>query len=134
MAAFQRGIGLAEAQQHLEATQPEPPAPATTPTEPAPPVMGALDTEVPGAGGGAGAAGGDPASSTSGATHVHAAHDHLADEYMSGDYLTQTHLSWAHRDPADPPSGSRSSSRSQALRPVHTSEFTTRPDGSTPAG
>ncbi|MEW2304153.1 ATP-binding protein [Streptomyces sp. NPDC006655] len=134
MAAFQRGIGLAEAQQHLEATQPEPPAPATTPTEPAHPVMDALDTAVPGAGGGAGAAGDDPASSTSHATHVHAAHDHLADEYMSGDYLTQTHLSWAHRDPADPPPGSRPSSRSQALRPVHTSEFTTRPDGSTPAG
>lgn len=139
MAAFQRGIGLAEAQQHLEATQPDPPAPATAPAEPAPPVIGALDTAVTGAGGGAGASGGDPASSTSGATrvhatHVHTAHDHLADEYMAGDHSAQTHLSWAHRDPADPPSVSRPSSHSQALRPVHTSEFTARPDGSAPAG
>ncbi|MEU2426373.1 ATP-binding protein [Streptomyces sp. NPDC007851] len=194
MAAFQRGIGLAEAQQHLEATQPEPPA--TEPAEPVSPYVTGTGFAYPGAfdTGGGGTEGG-AASSTSHATHADATHlgtahmgadpapgnhmeaahmdaghmdaghmapdhvmgdqtagDHTAADHMAGDHTagayptrdhltgdhltgdhpaqTQTHMSWAHRDPADP----RPHSHSPALRPVPTSEFTTRPDGSTPAG
>ncbi|MCG7209052.1 ATP-binding protein [Streptomyces arenae] len=195
MAAFQRGIGLAEAQQHLEATQPEPSA-----TEPSEPVSSSpvgtahgesLHTRLTGTGftdmgvfdtGGTGGTGGDAASSTSHATHADATHmgaaqmntgpmpgtpmtpghmdarpmdarhvdtghtdaghvdaghsapDHVMGDHTTGDHPAQPHLTWAHRDPADPRSVSRPPSRSPVLRPVPTSEFTTRPDGSTPAG
>ncbi|MFJ9562567.1 ATP-binding protein [Streptomyces fuscichromogenes] len=60
--------------------------------------------------------------------------DHTAPGHTAPDHSAPTHLSRAHRDPADPQSASRPQSYSQALRPVHTSEFTARPDGSAPTG
>ncbi|MEU9410929.1 ATP-binding protein [Streptomyces sp. NPDC048281] len=222
MAAFQRGIGLAEAQQHLEATEAEPTA--------AEPVSGAHGASPHGASAHDGFTGtgfadiaardvsGELPTNTSHATHMDAAHmdaphmeaahmesgyltpdftahdltaqdqaardrttpdpmaldplapdylasghtssdhhtasdhlttghpatdhmatdhmatDHMATDHMAVDHMAPPHISWSHRDPADTQSASRTQSYSQALRPVHTSEFTARPDGSAPAG
>ncbi|WP_293992219.1 ATP-binding protein [Streptomyces sp.] len=220
MAAFQRGIGLAEAQQHLEATETEPTA--------ADPVGGTHGASLHNGFTTAGYAdmaardaSGDRPTNTSPATHMDAAHmdsthmdaahmeaahvdaahaeagyltpdhsapdhtaldrtapdqsarhrmtpaplaldplaltqtpghtasDHTASDPTASDHMTTgrpatdhpvtdhmapTHMSRTHRDPADTQSASRSPSYSQALRPVHTSEFTARPDGSAPAG
>lgn len=227
MAAFQRGIGLAEAQQHLEATQAEP-----TAAEPVGGTHGASlhdgftatgFTDLA-AGDGSGDRSTNRPTNTSHATHMDATHmdathmeaahvdaahreaghltpdhtapghtapdhtvpdqsarnrmtpdsmapdtvtpdpraldplasghmalghmttDHMALDRMTSDQMTTghpatdhlaptpTHLSRTHRDPADTRSASRPQSYSQALRPVHTSEFTARPDGSAPAG
>ncbi|MEU0970839.1 hypothetical protein ABZ357_37535, partial [Streptomyces sp. NPDC005917] len=165
MAAFQRGIGLAETQQHLESAQAEPTA--------AEPVGGphgeTLYTGLTGMGLAnmgaddgsgvtrSGEGSGDMASSTSHATHADATH--MDAEHMDATHMEATpmdpahieaahttpahttpahtapaHMSRAHGDPADPRPASRPQSHSPALRPVHTSEFTARPDGSAPAG
>nr|WP_150136327.1 ATP-binding protein [Streptomyces hyaluromycini] len=217
MAAFQRGIGLAEAQQHLEATQAEP-----TAAESVGGTRGAsLHDGFTGTGFADRAAGdgsGEQPTNTSHATHLDSTHmdathmdathmdathtgaahadvtymeagyltphhtapdhtapdqsardrmtpapmtpeplvaghmtfDHLTSDHTASDHKTPdlmttghpaatdhmspTHMSRTHRDPADTPSASRPQSYSQALRPVHTSDFTTRPDGSAPAG
>ncbi|MFD8818657.1 hypothetical protein ACFV23_46015, partial [Streptomyces sp. NPDC059627] len=181
MAAFQRGIGLAEAQQHLEATQAEPTA---TESMGGPHgvslhdgLTGMAFTDMSVADGT-----GDQRPHASHATHLHGTHmdaphmdaphieaahveaahmgagnltadhtapdhlasdrttpDHMTPDHMSTghsapDHMAPTHLSRTHRDPADPQPASRPQSYSQALRPVHTSEFTARPDGSAPAG
>ncbi|MGW3444240.1 ATP-binding protein [Streptomyces sp. NPDC001076] len=191
MAAFQRGIGLAEAQQHLEATETEPTA--------AEPMGGAHGASPHDGFTGTGFAdmatrevSGDRPSNTSHATHMDAAHmdaphmqaahveagyltpDHTAPDHTAPDHtvpdqsvrdhmtpdpmaldplapghltsghmttgrpatdhMAPTHMSRTHRDPADTQSASRPQSYSQALRPVHTSEVTARPDGSAPAG
>ncbi|MFD4502946.1 ATP-binding protein [Streptomyces sp. NPDC058457] len=212
MAAFQRGIGLAEAQQHLEATQAEPTA--------ADSMGGAHGASLHDGFTGMGFAdmvlgdgSGDRPTNTSHATHMDSTHmdsthmdathtgaphadvthmeagyltphhtapdhtaqdqsardrmtptpialdplvsghmvsdhmtsDHTASDHKTSDHMTPphpmatdhmspTHMSRTHRDPADNQSASRPQSYSQALRPVHTSDFTTRPDGSAPAG
>ncbi|MEW1775172.1 ATP-binding protein [Streptomyces sp. NPDC086777] len=196
MAAFQRGIGLAEAQQHLEATETEPSA--------AEPVGGA---QVGGAHGASPHDGftpagfadmaahdtaGDRPTNASHATHMDAAHmdplhmdglrmdgvhmnaahmeaahvetahmpsgpmlsdpltpDHMASDHMttghpgSGhpgkdhmatDHMAPAHVGRTHQDSAESQSASRPQSHSQALSPVHTSDFTAGPDGSAPAG
>ncbi|MFG2957800.1 ATP-binding protein [Streptomyces sp. NPDC048291] len=64
----------------------------------------------------------------------HMATDHMATGHMAVDHMAPTHTSRTHRDTADTQSAFRTQSYSQALRPVHTSEFTARPDGSAPAG
>lgn len=64
----------------------------------------------------------------------HTTSDHMTTGHPATDPMAPTHMSRTHRDPADTQSASRSQSYSQALRPVHTSEFTARPDGSAPAG
>ncbi|MFD4602417.1 ATP-binding protein [Streptomyces sp. NPDC058464] len=217
MAAFQRGIGLAEAQQHLEATQGEPPTGESAGGTHGASLhdgftgMGFADMVV-----GDGSA--DRPANTSHATHMdsthmdsahtdamhtgaahadvthmeagylaphytasdhtapdqsgrdrmtpapltldplvsghvtsdhltsdHTASDHMTPDHMASDHMTTghpaamdhmspTHMNRTHRDPADAQSASRPQSYSQALRPVHTSDFTTRPDGSAPAG
>ncbi|MFF7986444.1 ATP-binding protein [Streptomyces sp. NPDC007901] len=62
--------------------------------------------------------------------------DHAAPEYLAGDHMAPAPQSRSHRDPADPRSASRPQPQphSPTLRPVHTSDFTARPDGSAPAG
>ncbi|MGW1878260.1 sensor histidine kinase [Streptomyces sp. NPDC001975] len=220
MAAFQRGIGLAEAQQHLEAAQTEP---TTAESMGGPhgetfytgltdvgvadmggPGIGMADTGVDDGSGvtRSGEAAGDAASSASHATHADAAHmdamhmdvthleaipmgaahieaahreaGHMAPDYTAPDYTASdytapdrsvldrmtsdplrpdptasnpmpldhlvpdhtapAHMSRAQGAPVEPQAPSRPQSHSPALRPVHTSEFTARPDGSTPAG
>ncbi|MFK0287385.1 ATP-binding protein [Streptomyces sp. NPDC090499] len=186
MAAFQRGIGLAEAQQHLEATETDPNA--------AEPVVGAHGasphdgfTTMGFADMSTHDGSGDRRANTSHATHLDAPHmdamhmsaghmgtphvdtahmtpdpmasdplapghmapghmtpghttsDHTTSDLMTAgspatDHMAPAHISRAHRDPAESQSASRPQSYSQALRPVHTSEFTARPDGSAPAG
>ncbi|MEU2623737.1 ATP-binding protein [Streptomyces sp. NPDC007157] len=200
MAAFQRGIGLAEAQQHLEATQ-EPPAAAEPLGGPQGEAfrtglngmgvteMGHTDTGVADLGAAgrgvdsgsgvtrSGEGAGGATSSASHATHadgmhmdvthmeatpMRAAHadsahresahreaGHMAPEYTapahtspahtssahtSPDHMAPAHTSRAQGAPADPPSASGAQSHSPALRPVRTSEFNARPDGSAPAG
>ena len=78
----------------------------------------------------------------------HTASDHIASDHTTSDHMTTghpamdhlapipapTHLSRTQREPSDAQSASRPESYSQALRPVHTSEFTAGPDGSAPAG
>ncbi|MEV5952266.1 ATP-binding protein [Streptomyces sp. NPDC051987] len=67
----------------------------------------------------------------------HPAHDHLATDHPAATPApapTPTPLSQPFLGPADAQSASRPQSYSQALRPVHTSDHTTRPDGSAPAG
>ncbi|MFF3985740.1 ATP-binding protein [Streptomyces sp. NPDC001797] len=171
MAAFQRGIGLAEAQQHLEATETEPNAAAPVGgTHGGSPhdgftTMGYADMA-------AHDASGDRPANTSHATHMDAAHvetahmapdpmaadslapGHMASNHTASDHMTSNHtasdpmatshpatdpmapahISRPHRDSAESQPASRPQSYSQALRPVHTSEFTSRPDGSAPAG
>lgn len=241
MAAFQRGIGLAEAQQHLEATQTEPPAPAEPlggphgetfytglngmgVTDMGLTDMGVADMGVDNGSGvtTSGEGAGGVASSASHATHAdgthmdvtdmeatpmgaahtesarresadreagymapdytapdrwavdrsavdrrasdpvasdhtgpvhmasnhmgpahtasdhpgpaHMAPDHMAPDHMAPDYTSPAHTSRAQGAPTDPPSASRAQSHSPALRPVRTSEFHARPDGSAPAG
>ncbi|MER6222791.1 ATP-binding protein [Streptomyces sp900105755] len=161
MAAFQRGIGLAEAQQHLEATETEPntaePVGGThggSPHDGFTP-MGFADMT-------AHDASGDRPTNTSHATHMDTAHgetahmapapmasdslapghtapghmdpDHMATSHPATDHMAPAHISRPHRDSAESQPASRPQSYSQALRPVHTSEFTSRPDGSAPAG
>ncbi|GGN23390.1 sensor histidine kinase [Streptomyces fuscichromogenes] len=67
-------------------------------------------------------------------TSDHMAPDHAAPDHPAPDHSAPTHLSRTHRDPADPQPAARPQSYSQALRPVHSSEFTARPDGSAPTG
>lgn len=195
MAAFQRGIGLAEAQQHLEATQTELTATESTGgTHGEPFYTGLTSVDLAdmgvddGSGSGSGEGSGNVASSASHATHADAAHmesrhmapdhtapdqsaldrrasdpmgsepmasspmspsdhmgaahtasdhmgaAHMAPDHMDAAHTASAHTSRAHGDPADPQSASRPPSHSPALRPVRTSEFTTRPDGSAPAG
>ncbi|MER6534260.1 ATP-binding protein [Streptomyces sp900105755] len=201
MAAFQRGIGLAEAQQHLEAAETEPSA-----AEPVGGAHGASPHDGFTTMGFADMAahdtfGGRP-TNTSHATHLDATHmdathmdvtrmdatrtdathlnaarteaahvetahmapdpmapdpmapdpmapdplapdrmvsehtasDHMTKGHPDTDHMTPAHASRPHRDSAESESASRPQSYSQALRPVHTSEFTSRPDGSAPAG
>ncbi|MEU9449849.1 ATP-binding protein [Streptomyces sp. NPDC048277] len=184
MAAFQRGIGLAEAQQHLEATQPEPPAGpgadgATStshathadatymetahmsaaphrdtarmdaghmaPDHTAPErsaldqptlrrsAMGqsALDSIAP-------EHRGPDHPTTDHLTTDHLTTDHLATGHLGSDHMGSAHMGQAHRDPADPQSQPHTPtptpSHSPVLRPVRTSDYTARPDGSAPAG
>ncbi|MFE5035711.1 ATP-binding protein [Streptomyces sp. NPDC056683] len=151
MAAFQRGIGLAEAQQHLEATETEPNA-----AEPVGGTHGGSPhdgfTTMGYADMAAHDASGDRPTSTSHATHMDAAHvetahmapdpmaadslapGHMASDHTASDHMAPAHISRPHRDSAESQPASRPQSYSQALRPVHTSEFTSRPDGSAPAG
>ncbi|MFF6947298.1 ATP-binding protein [Streptomyces iakyrus] len=134
MAAFQRGISLAEAQQSMEAGNTEWGDTAAAPTEPAP--MGSAYTD---------AAPMDP-------VHMDAPH-------MDSTHLDSTHMGPAHMDsaPADPASsGSGSAHRDpMPVRPLHREALpselspatgpasgsrsdhrttTTRQDGSAPAG
>ncbi|MFF7468257.1 ATP-binding protein [Streptomyces sp. NPDC008092] len=67
-------------------------------------------------------------------TSGHTTSDHLTTGHPATDHMAPTHISRTHRDPADTRSASLPQSYSQALRPVHTSDFTPRPDGSAPAG
>ncbi|MFD3582390.1 ATP-binding protein [Streptomyces sp. NPDC058683] len=220
MAAFQRGIGLAEAQQHLEANQTEPTAaesmggPHGETFYTGLTSVGLADMGVAGVGVGDGSgvtrsgegSGGAPSSASHathadaphmdgtrmdamhmdvthleatpmGAAHIEAAHreagrmapdytasermasdrmasehlgpdprvsDHMgpvhtapahpASDHPASDHTAPAHMSQAQGAPVDPRSASRPQSHSPALRPVHTSEFTARPDGSAPAG
>ncbi|MFE3167576.1 ATP-binding protein [Streptomyces sp. NPDC059224] len=193
MAAFQRGIGLAEAQQHLEGTRTEPSA-AADPPYPMLNGMGATAMSPNGMDGGNGSGGttsgqstGDGAGSASHATHADGMHmdlphtdvprtgatpldaahgeaahgepahretghtaadytvtdpigsdhpvsDHLRPDHPGSAHTAPVHMVRAYGEPADPPSVSRAQSHSPVLRPVHTSEFNARPDGSAPAG
>ncbi|MEU9385776.1 hypothetical protein AB0D38_34570, partial [Streptomyces sp. NPDC048279] len=193
MAAFQRGIGLAEAQQHLEGTQTEPSA-AADPPYPMLNGTGATDMSPNGMHGGNGSGGttsgqstGDGAGSASHATHADGMHmdlphtdvprtgatpldaahgeaahgepahretghaaadytvtdpfgsdhpvsDHLRPDHPGSAHTAPVHTVRAYGEPADPPSVPRAQSHSPVLRPVRTSEFNARPDGSAPAG
>ncbi|MGW7238453.1 ATP-binding protein [Streptomyces sp. NPDC054804] len=59
---------------------------------------------------------------------------HTSPDHMAPDYTSPAHTSRAQGAPTDPPSVSRAQSHAPALRPVRTSEFHARPDGSAPAG
>lgn len=59
---------------------------------------------------------------------------HTAPAHTASDHTAPAHMSRAQGAPVDPQTASRPQSHSPALRPVHTSEFTARPDGSAPAG
>lgn len=59
---------------------------------------------------------------------------HSVPAHLASDHTAPAHVSRAQGVPVDPQPSSRPQSHSPALRPVHTSEFTARPDGSAPAG
>ncbi|WP_316766263.1 ATP-binding protein [Streptomyces sasae] len=66
--------------------------------------------------------------------------DHHTTDHLASDPMASAYVSQAHRDPADPHPHSHpqphtlAPSPSLALRQVHTSDYTHRPDGSAPAG